>query len=62
MYSDILTEIGKFANIDLHKYKYICEECKDKINYDQMICCIYSRDTTSTSTFNEEIEFFRMKL
>lgn len=59
MYKDILQEIGKFANIDLINYQYICDHCNDKISHDQMICCVYHTVTSFQTSFNPEIEIYR---
>ena len=59
MYKDVLDIIGLFSNMDLHNFKYGCDECNDKLNYEEMITCIYKEDDDSFSTtLNDEIEFF----
>lgn len=60
MYKDILNIIEKYTSIDLIKYKYHCEECSEKLNYNEILSCIYLEDNENiTITFNDEIEIYK---
>ena len=59
MYKDVVSIIGKYANINLQTYQYHCDKCNDKIEYDQTICCIYKNESDLCSTVNDNIDFFK---
>ena len=57
MNNDVISIIGEFSHIDLHKLKYKCEHCNQ--NTEEITCCIYYQEQIDNGTFSPEIDFFK---